>query len=177
MTGESSQGTRYLIMGAILALVLILTGLGLGYLVANPAREPSVVVLPTRIEPTLPPVPTVPTLTATPEGQATPAPALETPLAGEPIFDTATPLPTLPPDEIVRFRTQIDSVLAYAGPSDQVGVVGQLTRDQEVLVAGRSADGVWWLVCCVSATPAWVKLENGNLLLISGDIGTVDVIQ
>jgi hypothetical protein len=176
MTGESNQGTRYIVMGAILALVLILTGLGLGYLVANPNREPSVVVLPTRIEPTLPPV-TVPTLTPTSEGQPTPAPAAETPLVAEPVLDTATPMPTLPPDEIVRFRTQIDSVLAYAGPSDQVGVVGQLTRDQEVLVAGRSADGIWWLVCCISTTPAWVKLENGNLLLISGDIGTVDVIQ
>lgn len=178
MTGDTgSQRTRDIIIGAVLATVLLAMGLGLGYLVSNRNSTPEVVVLPTRMVPATT-VALVPTLTPTLEGQPTAtAPVADTPLVAEPPQETNTPLPTLPPDEIVRFRAQIDGIIAHAGPSDEVGVVGALTMNQEVLVAGRSADGIWWLVCCVSTTPAWVKLENGNLILISGDIGKVDVIQ
>lgn len=176
MTGDTgSQRTRDIVVGAILATVLLAMGLGLGYLVTRD-NTPAVVVLPTRMVPATA-VAIVPTLTPTPEGQPTPAPVADTPLVVVPAGDTPTPLPTLPPDEIVRFRAQVEGIIAHAGPSDEVGVVGGLSLNQEVLVAGRSADGVWWLVCCVGTTPAWVKLENGNLLLISGDIGKVDVIQ
>jgi hypothetical protein len=176
MTGDTgSQRTRDIVVGAILATVLLAMGLGLGYLVTRESA-PTVVVLPTRMVPATA-VAIVPSLIPTPEGQATPVPVADTPLVAVPTQETVTPLPTLPPDEIVRFRVQVDSIIAHAGPSDEVGVVGALTVNQEVLVAGRSADGIWWLVCCVSTTPAWVKLENGNLILISGDIGKVDVIQ
>jgi len=171
-----NQRTRDIVVGAILATVLLAMGLSLGYLVSNRDASPEVVVLPTRMVPATS-VAIVPTLTPTPEGQATSAPVADTPLVAVPPQETATPLSTLPPDEIVRFRAQVDGILAHAGPSDEVGIVGAITLNQEVLVAGRSADGIWWLVCCVSTTPAWVKLEAGNLILISGDIGKVDVIQ
>lgn len=177
MTGDTgSQRTRDIVVGALLATVLLAMGLGLGYLVSNRNSAPEVVVLPTRMVPATT-VPIAPTLTPTPEGQATTTTVAETPLVAAPTQESPTPMPTLPPDEIVRFRAQADGIMAHAGPSDEVGVVGALTLNQEVLVAGRSADGIWWLVCCVGPTPAWVKLENGNLLLISGDVGKVDVVQ
>jgi hypothetical protein len=180
MEGESgAQRARDIVIGAVLATLLLAVGLGVGYVLSNRAGAPEVLVLPTRMaSPTTAAL--VPTLTPTVEGESSPAVNVQTTLVVSPtvtIGESATPMPTLPPDEIVRFRTQVDGILAYVGPSDQVGVMGALALDQEVLVAGRSADGVWWLVCCVETAPAWVKLENGNMLLISGDIGTVEVVQ
>lgn len=178
-TNDGGQDTRNILIGAILALILLSIGLTLGYFVFARPEQPQVVILPTRINPTIPPLPTLTPTGTVAEGETPPTATApeQLVLPSAPPADTATPMPTLLPDEVVRFRAQVDNIPVYAGPSNQVGQVGGILINQEVLVAGRSTDGVWWLVCCVADRPGWVQLANGNLILISGDIATVDVIQ
>lgn len=93
--------------------------------------------------------------TNTPTASPTPTrrPATATPIeraAAEPASARPTPFVVIKPDTLNGRR----------GPGTQYERVGQAKKGQELFILGRSADGSWIQVCCLSNQPVWVAADQ-----------------
>jgi SH3-like domain-containing protein len=76
--------------------------------------------------------------------------------------ETATPAPQ------PRLTVQQNLVNVRLGPGTTFGLAGTANQGDAYDVKGKSADGQWWLVCCINGKEAWVfgelaTVENGDL--------------
>lgn len=156
----------------VAALLIVGMGSVLGWLVASQATSSEVPVEmaeaplpPTRTpKPTFTALPASPTLEAVlPAPEASPTPSPEAP-----------PVIT-PPANAALFVVQAETVPVYQGPAPTYPRLGEAPRHSTLLIAGRTPDGSWWLVCCVAEQSGWVALD-GAALRVEGDVGLVDVI-
>lgn len=166
------------LLGGLLGVLLLAVGLIGGYLFATgggtraPEDEGFV----------LPPTRTLGVPIVTPRATFTPLLPTETAPAASPTGEvatnpTATPGIVVPSNgEYVTFVVQAERVDAFQGPGAAYPLVGSAPQGTTLLVAGRTGDGLWWLVCCVAEQSGWVPLQEGNLLL-QGDVNQVDVIE
>ena len=81
---------------------------------------------------------------------------------------TATPSPQPPPTPLASSRSGV--LDARAGPGSGYAIIGQVAAGASVAVTGRTADGVWLRICCVSTGNAsgagregWVGSEKLNV--------------
>ena len=162
------------LFGAVLMAALLLSGCGLlaGGDEPAPTATPE---SPRAVVPTFTPTPVgeqaapvEPTATSTPQvitvDVAAPADAAATAPAEEPAADAATATPAPQP----RLTVQQDLVNVRLGPGTSYGLAGTANNGDAYDVKGKSADGQWWLVCCVNGKDAWVfgelaSVENGDL--------------
>jgi hypothetical protein len=104
--------------------------------------------------PTTPPPIALPTATQAAPPTATPEP---TP---EPVTPTPEPSPTA---AIISAEVTADGVNLRSAPGTNAGIVGTANQGDRFTVTGRSADGNWLQVCCVSDQPAWLSGSYVNL--------------
>lgn len=125
-------------------------GAGPGSPLATPgAATPILVATATQPGPTQPPPTPTPTFTPTPTIPPSPTP-------------TATPY-VLVPSGLVALRT---------GPGLDYPLLAQLGPDIPVAVIGRSEDGNWLEICCVSGESVWVVTSH---VVVNNDITNVPV--
>ncbi|MBA3531446.1 MAG: hypothetical protein H0T73_05940 [Ardenticatenales bacterium] len=153
-------------MGSVLGWV-IAGGLGREELAGAPSVEEGV-------PPLLPSRTPKPTFTAIPTSTFSAlAPTAEAPLLPSPPPGVAVTLEA--PPNAVLFQVQIEEIPVYRGPGITYPRLGLAPRGTTLLVAGRTPDGGWWLVCCVDSQSGWMELKDQNVL-VQGDVALVDVI-
>jgi hypothetical protein len=60
------------------------------------------------------------------------------------------------------------------GPGTDYEIVAEVERGAEFDIIGRTADGAWWLVCCVDGANAWIIADFVDTL---GDVDAVPVVD
>lgn len=187
MNGNSGRTMRLVFLGLMMASLLIITGVGVGWLVTSgtlspfdffsnqsrqsPSTETSlgILELAQTTTPRFTPKPTFTPLPSATVSAATPIP-------------TATPTVVVPtPDpaatsEFVWFNVKIAEINMYKGPGEGYELMGRMNQGERLLVTGRTPDGSWWQVCCSEDQPSWVALDANNIL-VEGDVGTVAVLD
>lgn len=85
---------------------------------------------------------------------------------------TTTPSPQPPPTpQAVSRGGMLD---ARAGPGSGYAIIGQVAAGASVAVTGRTADGVWLRICCVSSgRDGWVGSEK---LTVRGSLALAPVV-
>jgi SH3-like domain-containing protein len=167
------------LLSGLFAAALLLGGCGLLTGAEEPPPTPTP-ESPRAVVPTFTATPVVeqaapvePTATATPQvitvdagvaaanaaAEATAAPAGDDAAASA---ETATPAPQ------PRLTVQQNLVNVRLGPGTTYGLAGTANQGDAYDVKGKSADGQWWLVCCINGKEAWVfgelaTVENGEL--------------
>ena len=167
------------LLSGLFAAALLLGGCGLLAGAEEPPPTPTP-ESPRAVVPTFTATPVVeqaapvePTATATPQvitvdagvaaanaaAEATAAPAGDDAAASA---ETATPAPQ------PRLTVQQNLVNVRLGPGTTYGLAGTANQGDAYDVKGKSADGQWWLVCCINGKEAWVfgelaTVENGEL--------------
>lgn len=170
------QTARLIFLGVVSALLLVMVGMGVGWLaagglgggapraaVSSPARQP------------VPPMglPASPVAAFTPKPTFTPLPSpTALPVTTAPLTPTATVLE----EGVVLFHVQAPTVELYQGPGAGYPALGSAAQSETLPVVGRTADGLWWMVCCVEGQPGWMALESGNVL-VEGDVARVNVLD
>ncbi len=97
--------------------------------------------------------------------------ATDTPVAAATSEPTRTPMsainsePTQPtsaggPQPTPYAVVSADTLIGRRGPGTVYERVGQASQGAELLLLGRSPDGVWWQVCCMANQPVWVPAES-----------------
>ncbi len=165
--------------GALLMAALLLSGCGLLAGGDEPAptatpESPRIVV------PTFTPTPVVeqtvqvdPTATATPQViTVDAAPPVEAAATAAPAEEQAADAATATPAPQPRLTVQQDLVNVRLGPGTSYGLAGTANKGDAYDVKGKSADGQWWLVCCINGKEAWVfgelaSVENGDLAQVA----------
>ncbi len=162
---------RWLWLLAALALVVLVGGVFVGWLMWRPAEREPAAVLPPSISvvagtsstqlPSLTPLPVTPSATPVPTHNPSPT-------ASMPALPTATPspLPASPPEPSATLpapATQAPQVRAMGppvnirtGPDVIYPIVGGLAGDLRLDIIGISPFDSWWQVCCVNGAPGWV---------------------
>jgi uncharacterized protein YgiM (DUF1202 family) len=51
---------------------------------------------------------------------------------------------------------EADRLNGRRGPGESYERVGQAAKGDELMIMARTADGLWWQVCCLANQPAWV---------------------
>ena len=154
-------------------------------------NEPGVIIIPPGMDPSsvIPDLPTAtPTLSPTselPNGQ--PQSPLLTPgqpgeIPSEPtqtlieLVPTDTPVPTIPPTptETPTPFVLVESgmVALRTGPGLQYPLLAQLGPDIPVAIVGRTEDGAWLEICCISGQTAWVVSTHVS---VHNDISSVQI--
>ncbi|MBA3532907.1 MAG: hypothetical protein H0T73_13370 [Ardenticatenales bacterium] len=128
----------------------------------NPRLKPTFTAVATVTFTPGPPVPTEPT--------AAPAPSAPS--------ETPVSLPETNAEDThsVRFRVQVTELTLYHGPGDWYEKQGTVPFGTPLVVSGRTADGVWWLVCCMEGRNGWMKLEAGNVFA-EGDVNALYIFS
>lgn len=174
MNEPLSRTIRLIFLGIVVAVVLIVVGAGVGWYVGGGSLRP---VISASGEVAPPPseagfvLPTPkPTFTALPSPSAT---GVLTPTQAATLVPTPVDTPV---GGYVRFTVQVPLVTLYQGPGNGYPFLGAVNQGTTLLVAGRTPDGSWWLVCCMENQSGWIPLENNNVL-VEGDAGAVDVLE
>ena len=71
-----------------------------------------------------------------------------------------TPAPTVPPTATPFVAVNGATINGRRGPGTGFELIGQAKQGQQLMILGKSADGGWWLVCCISNQPAWVAADG-----------------
>jgi uncharacterized protein len=166
-------------------LTNIILFLVMPFLLVSPAPAPSPVgAAPVGLAAVASPMPTAtaeptnaPTIVPTnvPTAAVTP-PATATPTAGASATATASPTPSASPTPLppLTAGALFDNTQARLGPHLSYPVAGQLAPAVAYQVAGRSAAGDWFLLCCLGGeTAVWVAAD---LLSLDGDGQTVPLL-
>lgn len=171
--------------GALLAAALLLSGCGLFGGSAEPAPTPTP-ESPRAVVPTFTPTPesaadapAEPTATPTPQTitvDAAAAAAAPEDAAGEGSEEGAgegaateqAEEPTATPAPQPRLTVNQAQVNLRLGPGTGYGLAGVANQNDAYDVKGKSADGQWWLICCINGQEAWIfgqlaSVENGDL--------------
>jgi hypothetical protein len=131
----------------------------------SPTPPPTGLLLTPGIGPATPgqpasPLETALVLTPAPVLVPTDSPALPTPTPtpGPTGTPTATPLPTATPTPFIFVESGL--VALRTGPGVEYPLLAQLGPNIPVAVIGRSEDGAWLQVCCISGATAWVAAAH-----------------
>ena len=120
-----------------------------------PLRSPHPTFTPTPMQP---PTPTPPPAAgaAAPE-MAVAAPAADAPAAAAPAADAAAPADQPATTQTALAVISEDLINIRRGPGLEYPPLRLGMRGDEFTIIGRSADDLWWQICCVEELPAWVS--------------------
>jgi hypothetical protein len=116
----------------------------------SPLETPSLILVPSGT-----PAPVLPTASPTPAPTSTP---------------TLTPLPTATPTPYIVLESGL--VALRTGPGIEFPLLAQLGPQIPVAIIGRSEDGAWLQVCCISGATAWVAAAHVS---VQNDMAAVQV--
>lgn len=171
--------TRYAVLLGLLSLVLLTLGAFSGALLAQ-----QVAVRPVRLNgggAVLAAAPAeLPTVVASPKPTFTPLPT-------QPVRYDLAPLPAAPTQDVndeagaavvnrLRFIVHADQVLFRDGPGTAYEPTARARNGAILPVSGRTADGLWWQICCLDGTPVWFQLDARSVRA-EGDIATVPILD
>jgi len=117
--------------------------------------------------------------------------ATPTPLPTVPLGPTATLGPTpLPTSDVETNRptpgagpralptpyvvVSASTLTGRKGPANTFASVGQVASGTELMILGRTPDGLWWQVCCVANQPVWVPAAQVSA---KGPLDSVPVLM
>lgn len=163
---------RTQLVGAALAAAMLLGGCGLLAGGDEPAPTPTA-ESPRAVVPTFTPTPVVEQQAAPPEPTATATPQTITVDAAPPPAATTAPVeeaaaaPTATAAPQPRLTVKQDLVNLRLGPGTSYGLAGTANNGDTYDIKGKSADGQWWLICCINGKDAWIfgelaTVENGD---------------
>jgi hypothetical protein len=133
----------------------------------SPAATETVIVV---VPPDANPVSLLPTPTPFAPGVPLPTETLtETPTM-IPLLPTDTPSPTVTPTPFVVVESGL--VALRTGPGIDYPLLAQLGPNIQVAIVGRSEDGTWLELCCVSGQTVWVVATH---VRVNNDIAAVPV--
>lgn len=142
-----------------------------GVIVVPPGMDPNAVLpeLPTEtpIPPGVEPFPGQPGSPLQPPG-APEAPALPTPTPESSATPTMPPTATATPTPYIQVASGL--VALRTGPGVEYPSLAQLGPGIPVAIIGRSEDGTWLQICCISGQTVWVAASH---VTIYNDISTL----
>lgn len=114
---------------------------------------------------------------ATPKPTFTPATTATMLRAITPTLATTVPTLTPSPTPVpVQFRVLSQDILFRSGPGTAYPPIAFARQGALLPVVGRTADGIWWQVCCMEQQAVWMELSDSTLLE-TGDVGTVPILD
>jgi hypothetical protein len=84
--------------------------------------------------------------------------------------DTPLPTPTLTPTPYIQVSSGL--IALRSGPGVDYPLIAQLGPDIPVAIIGRSEDGGWYEICCISGNSVWVAASHPGVF---NDISNVPV--
>jgi hypothetical protein len=175
--GTRGMKEAVLLVGAVLLIVVgTFTGIWLAgrssqpdYIIAPPEFDAAFAPAVATIRPTFTVAPATPLTTPvlrvmTPTFEAISTPRQPVPIQGTPIPDTNT----------VMFQVTVSEIYFYAGPGTAYSPIAVARNGAMLPVVSRTADGLWWQVCCLDGNAVWMPLD-GRTILASGDANLVPI--
>lgn len=175
--GTRGMREALLLVGAVF---LIVVGTFTGIWLAGQNSQPDYIIAPSNddtafapsvatIRPTFTTLPSTPLTTPvlrvmTPTFQAIATPRQPVPIQGTPVPDPAA----------VIFQVAVAEIYFYAGPGTAYSPIAIARNGAMLPVVSRTADGLWWQVCCLDGNPVWMPLD-GKTILASGDANLVPI--
>lgn len=175
--GTHGMKEAVLLVGAVL---LIVVGAFTGIWLAQRSAEPEYLIAPAdfdsafappdaTIRPTFTLLPSTPLTTPvlrvmTPTFEAISTPRQPVPIQGTPIPDPS----------VVMFQVVVSEILFYPGPGTAYSPIAIARNGAMLPVVSRTADGLWWQVCCLDGNAVWMPLD-GRTILASGDANLVPI--
>ena len=130
--------------------------------------KPGVIIIPPGMDPNavLPELPSATPVIPVEDGIETPLPGIPgaaAPTSTSPPAPTATPTP--PPTPYITVASGL--VTLRTGPGVEYPQIAQLGPNIPVAIIGRSADGSWLEICCISGQSMWVAAQH---VIVNNDI-------
>jgi hypothetical protein len=177
-----SRGIKEVVL-LVMAVMLVVVGAFLGVGMAQRTSQPDyIIALPdvatvfvppaVTVRPTFTPLLATPAIPALVQGATSTPEAVATSLQPVPIQNS----PTAAANDVtsVTFQVVVSEIYFYAGPGSAYPPIA-IAREGAVLpVVSRTADGLWWQVCCMDGVAVWLPLD-GKTILASGDANYVPV--